>query len=119
VILRIVIRWLIIAVAIGLTAALFSGIDIDGGFGTVLWVAVIFGLVNAILGPVVRFVTLPLVILTLGLFALVVNAGLFLLTDALTSKLDIDGFWPALGGALVVAIIVVVLEAALPAGPQP
>jgi len=116
VIVRLLLKWLIIALAIALTAELFTGIEITGGFGSTLWVALIFGLVNAIIGPIFRFLAIPLMVITLGLFALVVNALLFLITDAISSNLEIDGFWPAVGGALVIALVDGMLELLIDAG---
>jgi putative membrane protein len=68
-------------------------------------VAAIFGIVNAILGPILHLVGLPLTILTLGLFALVVNAALLGIAAAFTSRLSIDGFWTAIAGALIISVV--------------
>ena len=106
----ILIKWLVLAVAIGLTEVILPGIDIDGGFGSLLLVAAVFGIINAVLGPIAKLLTFPLIILTLGLFSIVINALLFLLTDWLLDRLDIDGFLPALGGAVIISIIVLLLE---------
>jgi putative membrane protein len=75
-----------------------------GEFGTYLWIALIFGVVNAIVGPILRLMSLPFVLLTLGLFLLVINAALLGLTAALTDRLTIDGFVTALLGGLILAI---------------
>ena len=75
-----------------------------GEFGTYLWIALIFGLVNAIVGPVLRLLSLPFVLLTLGLFLLVINAALLGLTAALSDRLTIDGFGTAVIGGLILAI---------------
>jgi len=104
-------KWVVLAVAVALTAALFPGIDVDGGVLTLLAIAAVFGVVDALLGPVVRLLALPLIILTLGLFSLLINAFLFLITDALLDRLDVDGIAPAVGGALVISVLVVILEA--------
>jgi putative membrane protein len=72
--------------------------------GTYLWIGLIFGLVNAIVGPIIRFFTLPFVVLTLGLFLLLVNAALLGLTAALTDRLAIDGFVTAVIGGLILAV---------------
>lgn len=107
--LRLLLRWAILAVAIWLATWLVPGVVVSGGWKTYLWVALIFGLVNAFIGPVVRILALPFTLLTLGLFALVVNAGLFGLTAALTERLSIDDFWSAVLGALVVSVVSMVL----------
>src|SRR3954464_5106458 len=81
---RLLIRIVILAVAIALTVWLVPDIDVDGGFGAHLWVACIFGFVNGIIGPFVRLIALPITLMTLGLFALVVNAALLALTAGLS-----------------------------------
>ncbi|RZU33711.1 phage holin family protein [Blastococcus saxobsidens] len=75
-----------------------------GVYGTYLWIALIFGIVNAIVGPLLRLLSLPFVVLTLGLFLLVINAALLGITAALTSRLEIDGFVTALLGGLILAL---------------
>ncbi len=75
-----------------------------GSFGTYLWIGLIFGVVNAIVGPVLRLLSLPFVLLTLGLFLLVINAALLGLTAALTDRLTIDGVGTAVLGGLVLAV---------------
>ena len=72
--------------------------------GTFLWIALIFAVVNAIVGPVLRLLSLPFVVLTLGLFLLVVNAALLGLTAALTDRLTVDGFGSAVLGGLLLAV---------------
>ena len=75
-----------------------------GEYGTYLWIGLIFGVVNAIVGPILRTLSLPFVLLTLGLFLLVVNAALLGLTAALTERLDIDGIGTAIIGGLILAV---------------
>jgi putative membrane protein len=75
-----------------------------GVYGTYLWIGLIFGVVNAIVGPLLRLLSLPFVVLTLGLFLLVVNAALLALTAGLTDRLTIDGFGTALIGGLILAV---------------
>jgi putative membrane protein len=75
-----------------------------GEFGTYLWIALIFGVVNAIVGPILRLLSLPFVLLTLGLFLLVVNAALLGLTAALTDRLAIEGIGTAIIGGLILAV---------------
>ena len=76
-----------------------------GQYGSYLWIGLIFGVVNAIVGPVLRLLSLPFVVLTLGLFLLVINAALLGLTAALTYRLEIDGFGTAVLGGLVLALV--------------
>jgi putative membrane protein len=105
------ITWAILAVAFGITSWLLDGMDVEGGFWSYLWVSALFGVVNAVVGTIVRILTLPLTILTLGLFALLVNAGLLALTDALTDRLTIDEFWwTAIWAAIILSLVTLVLE---------
>ena len=76
-----------------------------GHYGTYLWIGLIFGVVNAIVGPVLRLLSLPFVVLTLGLFLLVINAALLGLTAALSDRLSVDGFGTALIGGLILALV--------------
>ncbi|MCW2636123.1 MAG: conserved rane protein of unknown function [Blastococcus sp.] len=75
-----------------------------GEFGTYLWIALIFGVVNAVVGPILRLLSLPFVLLTLGLFLLVINAALLGLTAALTDRMTIDGIVTAILGGLILAV---------------
>ncbi|SOD95256.1 phage holin family protein [Blastococcus haudaquaticus] len=75
-----------------------------GIYGTYLWIGLIFGVVNAIVGPLLRLLSLPFVLLTLGLFLLVINAALLALTAGLTDRLTIDGFGTAIIGGLILAV---------------
>lgn len=86
-------RLAVAAVAFGVTAWLLSGMELSGGVLGALWVSLVFGVVNALVGTVVRFLTLPLRVVTFGLFSILVNAALLELTDAITSHLSIDEFW--------------------------
>ena len=75
-----------------------------GEYGTYLWIGLIFGVVNALVGPILRLLSLPFVLLTLGLFLLVVNAALLALTAGITDRLTIDGFGTAIIGGLILAV---------------
>jgi putative membrane protein len=76
-----------------------------GVTGTYLWIGLLFGVVNAVVGPVLRLLSLPFVVLTLGLFLLLVNAALLGLTAAISDRLTVDGFVTALVGGLILAIV--------------
>jgi putative membrane protein len=108
-----VVRLFVNALALWAAAELLAGVELLGGFADVLWVALVFGLVNAFLKPIVMLLSFPVVFLTLGLFTLVINAGLLLLTDALTDALTVDGFGAAFLGALVVSVVSLILSAFL------
>ena len=104
-------RLAVTAVAFVITAWVLSGMELSGGVFGALWVSILFGLVNTIVGTVVRIFTLPLILLTLGLFAIVVNALMLELTDAITSHLTIDEFfWTAIWAAIILGLVTVVLE---------
>ena len=120
---RFIVRILAGAVALAVAAWLIDGISVGPGTNserllTLLGVAVIFGLVNAIVRPIVRLISIPLFILTLGLFTFVVNALMLLLTawigDQFDLSFEVDGFWSALLGALVISIVTFVLNVLLP-----
>jgi len=92
-------------------AYLLDGVRVDanpagplGEPGTWLWIALIFAVVNAIIGPILRLLSLPFVLLTLGLFLLVINAALLGLTAALTTRLEVDDFGTAILGGLLLAV---------------
>jgi putative membrane protein len=117
------IRVVVNAIALWVTTLVVSGIDLSGkstttNILTLLAVALIFGVVNAILKPIIHVVGCVFYILTLGLFALVVNALLFLLTDWIAGELDlpfnIDGFWPAFWGAIVMAVVSWLISLVIP-----
>jgi len=76
-----------------------------GEYGTYLWIGLIFGVVNAIVGPILRLLSLPFVLLTLGLFLLIINAALLGLTAAISDRLAIDGFGTAIIGGLILAVV--------------
>jgi putative membrane protein len=76
-----------------------------GEYGTYLWIGLLFGVVNAIVGPILRLLSLPFVVVTLGLFLLVVNAALLGLTALITDRLSVDGFFTALIGGLILALV--------------
>jgi putative membrane protein len=105
------IRWLVFAAAFAVTAWILDGMDVSGGFGTYLWLALLFGIVNAIVGTILRLLSLPLMVLTLGLFSLVINAFLLQILDWISDHFTIDHFfWTAIWGAIILAIVSVLLE---------
>jgi putative membrane protein len=120
----ILIRLVISAVALWISTLVFSGIELGGDtwvqkIGTLLLVAAIFGVVNAILRPIIKVLGCWAYILTLGLIALVVNGALFMFTSWLCDKLDlpfsVDKFWPtAVLGALLVSIVSWLLNLLVP-----
>jgi putative membrane protein len=97
--------WVSVAIAIAITAALVPSVDIDGGVLGLLGVAAVFGLVNALVGPVLRLISLPLTLATFGLFALVINGALLAITAGLSDALDVGGFLGVIVGAVLISII--------------
>ncbi len=107
-------RLLVNAAALWVATALVPGVIYVGGPLPFLGVALVFGVINAFLRPVLKILTLPIIILTLGIFALVINGLMLLLTSSLSEALGLGfhvrGFWPAFWGALVVSIVSTVLS---------
>lgn len=105
------VRWVVLAVAFAVTAWLIDGVTIHGGVVDYLWLALLFGIVNAVLGTIVRIFTLPLTIVTLGLFSIVVNALMLEITAALSGALEIDSFfWTAILAAITLSVVSVILD---------
>lgn len=94
-----------LAAAIAITAWLLPGIHIDWHPGIVLWIAVVLATVNLFLGSILRLLSLPITVLTLGLFGIVINALMLLVTDWLIDSFDVDGLLAALGGAVVISVV--------------
>jgi putative membrane protein len=111
---RFFLRWFINAVALYAAVALVPGINPQSAnWLSFVWLALIFGLLNALLRPLLKLLTCPLIILTLGVFTLVINTFLFWLAGILGTNFHVgftvDGFWPAFLGGLVVTVVSVVL----------
>ncbi len=106
---RLLLRWGLNALALMALPYLFSSIRIED-FWTALLVALVLGLINALVRPILFLLTLPITVLTLGLFIFVLNGLLFWLVANLVPGFSVGGFWPALGGALVYSIISWVLN---------
>lgn len=102
---KLLLRWAALALSFWVATALIPGIDVKGGFTTYLWVALLFGLLNATLGSVLKVLTLPAVIVTLGLFLVVVNASILMLVARWSDKLDVNNFWSAIFAALVISVV--------------
>lgn len=109
---RVIISIIVSGLAIGLTAAFLPGIHIQPfGLGTLALLGLVFGVINAIIRPVVNLLSLPITILTLGLWQLVLNALLLYLGSLFVSNLRIDNFLWAILGGIVMGIIGAILEA--------
>ena len=101
---NIILNILVSAIAVLVTARLLGGVTISG-FGTAIVVAIVLGIVNGALGPALLILTLPINILTLGLFTFVIIAGLVMLTSALVPGFHVASWWWALGFAFVLSLI--------------
>lgn len=102
---RLLIRWVINAIAIWVAIELVPGIEHTGSGASLLLIALVFGLVNALIRPLLTLLTCPLIIVTLGLFVLVVNALMLGLTAWLVPSLTVEGFWPAFWGAIIISVV--------------
>jgi putative membrane protein len=115
---RLLLRLLINAAALWVAVQVVGGVTHTGSTVSLLSVALVFGLVNAIIKPLLMLFTLPALILTLGLFTFVINALMLMLTSALSGAFGlgfhVEGFWSALVGALVISIVSAVLSMFLP-----
>lgn len=100
----ILINWLVSGLAILVTAYLLPGVHVSS-FTSALVTAVVLGVINAFIKPILLILTLPINILTLGLFTLVINALLIMLTSNLVSGFKVDGFWWALAFSIVLFLI--------------
>ncbi len=103
-----IVSLLVSAIVLIIVSKIVSGFEVDG-FGPAIIAAIVIGIVNAILGPIFRFLTFPFFILTLGLFRFVVNAVLLLIASKIVPGFKIHGFWPAVWGALCIALANVLL----------
>ncbi len=110
---RVLANWLVMVAAVWAATAIVPGIDVTGGLPTYLLVSLLLGLVNAVLGPLLYLIALPLTVLTLGLSALVVNGLLLAITAGLSPKLDVGGFGGTVLGALVISVVITLLELVL------
>ncbi len=111
---KFVFRWAINAVALYVAILIVPGIDLRGAWTDIIWLALIFGLLNALVRPLLKFLTCPLIILTLGLFTIIINTVMLLLTSQIGQSfgfgLIVDGFWTAVLGSLVISVVSIVMS---------
>lgn len=105
-----VVRWVLNGLALLLTSALISGIQVNGILAA-LFAALVLGIVNAIIRPIIIFLTLPINLITLGLFTLIVNGFMLKITSIVINGFEVGGFWSATIGALFLSIISSILNA--------
>ena len=103
-----VMRWLVLAVAVWLAAQIVPGVAYDD-WQSVLAAALVLGLLNSLVKPLLVLLSLPFVILTFGLFLLFINALLLMLSAKLVAGFHVSGFWPAMGASLIVSLLSVFL----------
>jgi putative membrane protein len=116
---QLLVRWMILAVGVVLAANIVPGIHCSD-LGALAVAVILLSFFNAILKPVLLLFTLPFIILTLGLGIVVINAILFLFVGRIVEGFRVDGFWPAVGGSLVLSITNMVLSGfARSSGPRP
>jgi len=112
---KLMLRWLINAAAIYMAMQLVPGIRADGTWAVYVWMALILGLVNALIAPIIKVLTCPLIILTLGVFTLVINAVMLLLAASIGSRFGlgfyVDTFGAAFVGAVIISVVSFVLSA--------
>jgi putative membrane protein len=101
---RLVARWVLTALCVLLVAHVVPGFDVHS-FATALFAALVIGLVNATLGLVLKVITFPLIILSFGLFLVLINAALLKLASWFVPGFEVHGFWPAFWGALLLSIL--------------
>jgi putative membrane protein len=106
---RILLGWGILALAMALAAAVLPGFDVKEGVLGYVVVALVFGLVNSVIGPIARLVALPITLITLGLFAFVVNGAMLAIAAWITPLIELDGFGSAIVAALVISVFSAIL----------
>ena len=102
---RLIARFLVIAAAVWLVAAYVPGVEVEDGLASYLVIALIFAVVNVLVKPVLKLLSFPLLLLTLGLFLIVINAAMLGLTALLTDRLSIDGLGPAVIASLIISAV--------------
>jgi len=109
---KIIVRWLLLAAALLLVAHLYRGVQVQS-FGAAMIAALVLGLFNALLRPVLVLLTLPVTLITLGLFLFVINALMFYFAAGVLDGFQVNGFVAALIGSLIYSLCGVVIEIAL------
>ena len=102
---RIFVRWGVLALAVWAATSLVPGIKVHGGAWDYLWVALILSLINTFLGSFLKLMTLPAVILSAGLFLIVINAAMLEVTTKISSALTIKTFWSAIFASIIISLV--------------
>ena len=109
---KIIVRWLLLAAALLLVAHLYSGVVVKS-FGSAMFAAFVIGLLNTLLRPILVLLTLPVTLLTLGLFLFVINALMFYFAASMLDGLHVNGFTAALIGSLIYTLCGMVIDVAM------
>ncbi len=109
---KIIVRWVLLAVALLLVAHLYSGVTV-ASFWSAMWAALVLGLLNTLVRPLLVLLTLPVTLLTLGLFLFVINALMFWMAASLLNGLHVNGFAAALIGSLLYSLCGMVIDVAV------
>jgi putative membrane protein len=101
---RLAIRLIMLAIVFALVAWIVPGLTVHGGIGALLWIAFLFSIVNLVIGTLLRLLSLPFIVLTLGLVLVLINAALVAITAGLSEHLDCDSFGAALVSAILISV---------------
>lgn len=104
-----IIRWILLALTLLFVAWLLPGVHL-AGFSSALWAALVIGIINVFIRPILMIITIPINLLTLGLFTFVLNALLLMLTAHLVPGFVVEGFWWALAGSLLISFVSVFIN---------
>jgi putative membrane protein len=102
---RFLLKLVVIGIAVWIVAAVVPGVHVQEGFASYALIAVIFAVINVLVKPVLKLLSFPFILLTLGLFLIVINAAVLGLTALATTRLDIDGFGPAVVASLLISAV--------------
>ena len=109
---KLLLKWLLSAGALLLVAAMFSGVQVQG-FGTALWAVIVISLLNTLVRPTLVVLTLPVTLLTVGLFLFIINGLTFWAASGLLGGLQVAGFWAAVWGAILYSLLGMAIESLL------
>lgn len=109
---KLIVRWILLAAALLLVANLYGGVEVKS-FGTALVAALVIGLFNALLRPILVLLTLPVTLLTVGLFLFVINAAMFYAAASVLGSFNVSGFGAALIGSLIYSLCGMVIDVAM------
>ena len=102
---KLLVRWSASALAVWAATGLVPGIKVHGGAWSYFWVALLFSVINTTIGSLIKLLTLPAVLLSLGLFIVVINAAMLELTARWSTALTINSFWSALFAAIIISVV--------------